>query len=147
VKLSEFNEKQRALIDPEDRKRLKIRLLSEKLAKARAGTEKIEHDQVIAWCNRNDVMFIHAPCTRKVQDLEPGQPDFMFHRAARHLWVEIKVADGYLSEDQKKYHEKLRAQGDEVNICWSAEETKRLVRGWLWEHFRWTPVNDGAEAE
>jgi VRR-NUC domain len=142
VKLSELNEKQRGMIDPEDRKRHKIRLLSEKLLKAQAGREKIEHNTVLAWCSLNRLKCVHAPCSRKVKDLEPGFPDFMFYRNGRYLFVEMKVLGGYLSEDQKNFHQELRDQGDEVFITWSADETIRLLRGWLWEHFRWTPVQE-----
>jgi hypothetical protein len=66
----------------------------------------------------------------------------MFYRGGRYLFVEMKVAQGYLSEDQKKFHQELRDQHDEVNITWSADETIRLLRGWLWEHFRWMPTQD-----
>jgi hypothetical protein len=142
VKLYELNEHQQGLIDEDDRKRLKIRLLSEKLAKAQAGRERKEHNDVLNWCLLNRIKCIHAPCTRKVKDLEPGFPDFMFYRAGRYLFVEMKVAQGYLSEDQKQFHQELRDQHDEVNITWSADETIRLLRGWLWEHFRWMPTQD-----
>jgi hypothetical protein len=142
VKLYELNEKQQGLIDEDDRKRLKIRLLSEKLVQAQAGREGKEHGIVLSWCRRNRIKCIHAPCTRKVKDLEPGFPDFMFYRGRRYLFVEMKVAQGYLSEDQKNFHQELRDQNDEVNITWSADETIRLLRGWLWEHFRWMPTQD-----
>lgn len=141
MRLEEMSEKQLGLIDEKDRQRLKIRTLSEKIAKAQAGAERKEHDLVLNWCLRHRIKVVHAPCHRKVHDLEPGFPDFMFYRSGRYLFVEMKVAQGYLSEDQKRFHIELTRQEDEVHLCWSADQTIRLLRGWMWEHFRWEPVD------
>jgi hypothetical protein len=136
IEISSLNEKQRALIDPADRRLLKIFTSKERIAKAERGMERKEHEIVLAWCYRHEIKYIHAACHRRVRDLEPGFPDFLFYRAGRYLLVEIKVTGGQLSDDQRKFHLALTRQGDEVRVTHSGEETIRLVKAWLSSGFQ-----------
>jgi hypothetical protein len=131
INLSDLNEQQRSLIDQKDRKSLKISSREERIEKAVIGTEKLEHEQVLAWAHRNNLEPIHAACHRKVQDLPAGWPDFTFTVNNRVLFIEMKVHGGKLSEDQKRMHALLVHLGNEVHITGSYPETRDLVERWL----------------
>jgi len=63
----------------------------------------------------------------KAMGMEPGMPDT--HIPAWNLWVELKTQDGgdKGSKEQLAVHEKLRAIGDDVFICWGSVEAQFCV--------------------
>lgn len=159
MKLSELSEKQLAMIDPLDRQRLEIRLLSEQLAEAqraaeepsapeqpteRSGlyvSEKDEHEDFINWCRRHDLPCRHDR-TDKPTTGNVGWPDFEVVYRGRILPLEFKVHRRKLTLKQREVHEHLARTGTDVLVCYSADEAIRKTMGWLWEHWRWTPVQD-----
>lgn len=62
---------------------------------------------------------------RSVRTGEPGMPDLCLPTLG---WLEVKIGDGDLSEDQRKWHERARKWGVWVATAWSLEEAIRLVR-------------------
>ena len=61
---------------------------------------------------------------RSVRTGEPGLPDLCLPTLG---WLEVKIGDGELSEDQRKWHERAREEGVWVATAWSLEEAVRLV--------------------
>lgn len=143
MKLSDLSEAQLSLISEADRAKLGISpaAAEEKIIPRQkiSHGERKEHATVMAWIRRNRLKVVHASTIRKVKDLEPGWPDFTLIHGGRSLLVEMKVDGGESSPDQVRIHAEFEAQGDEVYITWSADQTIRLMRGWMWEHFRWVP--------
>ena len=138
IQLAQLSTRQQDLIDPADRKRLKIKTSEERKAKALRGTEAKEHDALGAWLARNEVECIHAPCSRKVKDLEPGWEDFTVFFQDRYLLVEIKVEGGSLSADQTRVQRRHGAKRMPSHTFYSYSDAKDFIRMWLWENFQWT---------
>lgn len=42
--------------------------------------------------------------------------------AAYHVWIEFKRHNGKVSPDQAALHKRMRLQGEDVIVCYSAEE-------------------------
>lgn len=63
--------------------------------------------------------------SRSVRTGEPGVPDLCLPALG---WLEVKIGDGNLSEDQRLWHERARREGVWVATAWSLEEAIRLVR-------------------
>jgi hypothetical protein len=65
--------------------------------------------------------------TLKAMGMEPGMPDL--HIPEYGLWVELKTQDGGNkgTKEQLAIHEKLRAIGDDVFICWGSAEAQLCI--------------------
>jgi hypothetical protein len=135
----ELNDKLIELMDVKDREALGVRTPEERVEKVECQAEGKEHELVMAWVRLHGLKCIHAPTTRRVHDLEPGWPDFTLVYGNRVLLLEMKVSSK-LREDQRRVIRELDAQGTEVHLTYSGDETIRHMRAWLWENFRWTPT-------
>lgn len=74
---------------------------------------------------------------RSVRTGEPGLPDLCLPTLG---WLEVKIGDGELSEDQRAWHERARKEGVWVATAWSLEEAIRLVRERKDELSSWVSV-------
>jgi hypothetical protein len=64
----------------------------------------------------------------KAEGVSPGVPDLFV--PAWKLWIEMKrVKGGYLSKEQKDWHEYLKSVGYCVITCPGAEDAKRRIVG------------------
>jgi hypothetical protein len=63
----------------------------------------------------------------KAMGLLPGMPDL--HIPEWNLWIELKTQDGGNkgTKEQLDIHEKLRAIGDDVFICWGSAEAQECI--------------------
>jgi len=138
INLAQLSTRQQELIDSADRKTLKIKTSEERRAKALRGTEAKEHDALGAWLARNEVEFIHAPCSRKVKDLEPGWEDFTIFFQDRYLLVEIKVEGGSLSADQERVQRRHGAKRMPSYTLYSYQDARDFISMWLAKNFQWT---------
>ena len=70
----------------------------------------------------------------KLEGVKSGVPDIFLPVAKLNfhgLYIEIKAEKGKLSENQKKWHEKLRNQGYRAITCWGWEEAKTMIESYL----------------
>jgi hypothetical protein len=126
------------LIAPEERKKHGITTAQENIDAKETKDEKADHNRVMSWVSRNELLCIHAPTFRRVHDLPPGWPDFTFIWGDRHLFVELKSVRGRLSPAQREVKALLESQGGTVYVKYSYDQVRRLVMGWLHEVGRWT---------
>lgn len=57
-----------------------------------------------------------------------GTPDLYVALNGKTLWIELKTATGKLSDAQKDWHERFRAQGVQVVVCRSIYEVQEALR-------------------
>lgn len=62
-----------------------------------------------------------------VPDIHLPVPCGIYHG----LWVEMKADKGKPTELQLWWHERLRAQGHRVEVCYSWEEAVKIIEGYL----------------
>jgi len=140
ISLSSLSSHQQGLIDPEARKELGIQTPKERAEKALRGVEALEHTQLCGWLCRNEIEYIHAPCSRRVKDLEPGWEDYTIFYRHLYLLIEIKVSGGVLSPVQEKVHFRHTRKGMPVHVCGGYQDAKFLITKWLMINFRWRPA-------
>ncbi len=71
----------------------------------------------------------------KAEGVKPGVPDLClpvpndpgFHG----LWIEMKVKPNRPTADQLWWHDRLKAQGYRVEVCYSADEARRVITAYL----------------
>jgi hypothetical protein len=138
IDLFSLNSRQQSLIDPESRAELGIQTPQERALKALRGAEALEHTQLCGWLRRNGLEAIHAPCSRRVRDLEPGWPDFTIFYRDRYIMIEIKVEGGSLSVVQEAMHQRLTRARAPLYVCGGYQDARNLVSKWLAVNFGWT---------
>jgi hypothetical protein len=141
VQLRDLNQKQQSLIDPHDLALLGTRTSAETEETLFAKADKLEskeHGIVMRWAKRNRLRVLHARTSSRVHDLPPGWPDFTLIRGPKVAFAEMKVHTRERPE-QEQMRLELESQGADIKVTWSADETIRFFKGWLWEHFRWVP--------
>lgn len=57
-----------------------------------------------------------------------GTPDLYVALSGKTLWIELKTATGKLSDTQKDWHERFKAQGVQVVVCRSIYEVQEALR-------------------
>jgi hypothetical protein len=67
---------------------------------------------------------------RKARGVQRGIPDYFFGFHSYTYWIEFKVDDGVLSEDEKKFIRRLLAAGHFVKVCWGSVQVMNTVYGW-----------------
>ncbi len=99
-------------------------------------SEHIEQREFVQWVRQNAPMLIIAiPNGGKRGKLEgmrlqaegvtAGVPDLQIPMFA--LWIEMKAKGGRLSPVQKEMHERLRSEGQTVEVCYSTQEAINVV--------------------
>lgn len=141
IKVSEITDALLKLMNPSDRHPLGKAGITfdEAEAKRVRLAESREHAVVMNWSRKNNLFVIHARTSSRVHDLPAGWPDFTLIHGPKHLLVEMKIGSNKLSPEQQKVKTQIESEGGEVWIKHSADQTMRLMMGWLWENFRWTP--------
>jgi hypothetical protein len=136
VDLSSFNDKQRGLIDPADRKQLGRAGMTaaeghERLVRR---LERDEQNTLAAWLSLREadgVLVYDWSATHRRTTNRRGFPDFRIYRGDRALLGEMKIEDGRLSGDQVEMLAKLSRAGTQVQIWRSAKEGIEKIRDWL----------------
>ncbi|MDQ2763970.1 MAG: VRR-NUC domain-containing protein, partial [Pseudomonadota bacterium] len=67
---------------------------------------------------------------RKARGVKSGLPDYLFWHQRRAFAIELKTADGVLSDAQKDVLRELIANGVEVAVCWTIDQV--FARLCLW---------------
>jgi hypothetical protein len=70
----------------------------------------------------------------KAEGVKRGVPDVLLPvaRLGKHgLWLELKVRGGRVSPEQQAWHADLRAQGYQVEVCWSWLEAAQEIETYL----------------
>ena len=99
-------------------------------------SEHIEQREFVQWVRQNTSLLIIAiPNGGKRGKLEgmrlqaegvtAGVPDLQIPMFA--LWIEMKAKGGRLSPVQKEMHERLRSEGQTVEVCYSTQEAINVV--------------------
>jgi VRR-NUC domain len=127
MELADLNDKQKALIDPRDRKQFGRE--AQTYAEAEAGACVKAHKElqrmVQSWCGRYELKCIPAP-TRGKSHLPGGWPDLtIFGPNGKTLFMELKVGKDVLSREQEITHEQLRDFGHTVIVAHTYEYATR----------------------
>ena len=72
----------------------------------------------------------------KAEGVKAGYPDIVLNVARggyHNLFIEMKVKGNYPTESQKEWHEKLRAQGSKVVVCYTSLEASEIILNYLKE--------------
>jgi hypothetical protein len=122
IDLSEFNDRQRSLMEPADRKKLGKRgetfLQAEKRRVTR--TERDIHYKFISFLKRHEIPYTHSSPIRK-SSIKKGHPDFLVGlRDNRGFYAEFKIPPNNLTKEQKEQIAFLERNGNTVIV---AEET------------------------
>jgi hypothetical protein len=99
-------------------------------------SEHIEQREFVQWVRQwTPLLIIAIPNGGKRGKLEgmrlqaegvtAGVPDLQIPRFA--LWIEMKAKGGRLSPVQKAMHERLRSEGQTVEVCYSTAEAIDVV--------------------
>jgi hypothetical protein len=119
---SALNDKQRAMIDPRDRKRDK-RLRSQGDAQQRYCTrlERKIHDQFTSFCKRHDIIYWHSSPVHK-SSIMTGLPDYLCLYNNIAIAIEFKIPPNKLTKEQERVFSAIENAGNRrVLIC---EETR-----------------------
>ncbi len=105
------------------------------------SSETAEQEAVVEWCALMDVPVIHIPNEGKRSEamgfilkrmgLSPGFPDLFIFRARgkyHGFAIEMKYGNGKLSEDQRKWLRRLKAEGYATAVCYTADEAIDLIK-------------------
>lgn len=135
MELSDFNDKQKALMDAKDRKQFGKRALTYDEVEEQAGDrlEKELHDQYFAYLHRNGFTMrciIHAPMYKK-SALPPGWPDFTVFYRGHTLFIEFKVGKNTTSTTQDFVISGLREQGFPVFVLYTLEDAQRETKAFF----------------
>lgn len=66
--------------------------------------------------------------------LIPGLPDLHIVYQGKVFYIEVKTQTGYLSNEQKAVHAKLREAGAQVAVARSVPEVEKLLDAWSIPH-------------
>jgi hypothetical protein len=87
------------------------------------------HQALSKWLDSEKLLYIHSRTDRKTSQTL-GDPDFIVWHCGRAIGVEIKVVGNKLSVAQVERIADLRANGNEVHVCYSLEAAIEAVRAW-----------------
>ena len=91
---------------------------------------KVSRDGVVWWSVDHAAYAGTAPGARIGRGIVAGVPDlFVLHRGIAHM-VEIKTADGELSDPQQSVMSAVLASGGRVGMVRNADEMLRLLDAW-----------------
>ena len=77
----------------------------------------------------NSGVFL-TPDGRPVKCGIPGMPDLLFIGSnGRIAWIEVKIAKGRPSEEQKRFIKMLQDNGHRAGIARNTEEALRIING------------------
>jgi hypothetical protein len=117
---ADLNDKQRALIDASDRKKLGKagRTWAEAQAIIEHRLERKLQDDFIGFCKRHRIAWTRSNPSKRSQ-IGPGAPDFHLSKNDRSCYAEFKVGKNKLSPEQVKYIEWLEECGNTVFVWYS----------------------------
>jgi hypothetical protein len=117
-------------------------------AKAQRKLEREEQRMLANWLRIQEeagILVYDWSRTDRRATNRRGMPDFRIYRQGRALFGEMKLDGAKLSCDQIDMHDKFMRAGTEVKVWSSADVAIRIVRWWLWEH--WRLWNEGEPGE
>lgn len=129
MNLSDLDDKQKALIDPRDRKQFgrEAETYTEAESRACVKAHRELQNMIRSWCDRYKLKYIFAP-TRSKSSLPVGHPDCtIFGPNGLTLFLEIKVGKDVLSNEQEKTIDELQDLGHEVIVVRSYEYATRTA--------------------
>lgn len=135
MELSDFNDKQKALMDDKDRKQFGKRALTYDEVEEQAGArlEKELHDQYWAFLLRNGFnpkLIIHAPMHKR-STLPAGFPDFLVMRDNKSLLIEFKVGKNTTSFEQNDVLNALDENGFKAFVFYTLEAAQRETKNFF----------------
>jgi hypothetical protein len=99
-------------------------------------------DRALPVIDGGGVLWFHVPNQRgtrsrwenqllKALGVRAGLPDLGFLPLGRPSdWIELKAGRNKPTAEQKDVHERLRALGCRVAVCYSLEDVERTLRAW-----------------
>ena len=70
----------------------------------------------------------------KAEGVKSGVPDIMLAFPSKHahgLFIELKSANGKVSENQREWLGALSSSGYQCNVCYSFDEAKKVIEEYL----------------
>lgn len=108
-------------------------------------SEADEQAVLVRYCDLKGIPFFHIPNERgsrnivdmgrlKGQGVKPGVPDLMFPvaRGGHHgMFVEMKYGRNQPTDSQRRWLDRLTAEGYLCAVCWSADEAISTVDAYM----------------
>jgi len=66
----------------------------------------------------------------KKSGLVSGWPDLQLFKSGIYHGIEIKTTKGFLSENQKEMHKKIKKNGGKVAVCRSINDIESVLNDW-----------------
>jgi hypothetical protein len=124
------SEKIMRLMDPETRKKHGLLLAEERAEKADRETERQMHVEVQRECLRQRIGMIEARMDRR-STIPKGHPDFTLMKNNHLFLLELKAANGRLSNDQEDRIAYLKECGNDTFVACSTDQAIRAIHQWL----------------
>jgi hypothetical protein len=117
-------------MDPEIRKKHGLLLAEERAEKADRETERQMHVEVSRECLRQRIGMIEARMDKR-STIPKGHPDFTLMKNNQLLLLELKAANGRLSNDQEDRIAELEQCGNQTVVASSTLEAINAIHAWL----------------
>lgn len=113
-----------------------------KISEQQLQEQVVQYMQILQATTKHFIMFTKIPnetFTRswsqkrknKREGLNGGLPDLFIIINNKSLWIELKVGYKKPSQNQKKWHEALKAAGHDVYVAYSLKECKEIINFYL----------------
>ena len=87
------------------------------------------HQALSKWLDSEKLLYIHSRTDKRTSQTL-GDPDYCIVHCGRCIFIELKVTGNKLSVAQVERIADLRANGNEVHVCYSLEAAIEAVRAW-----------------
>jgi VRR-NUC domain len=117
-------------MDPETRKKHGLLLAEERAEKADREAERQMHVEVSRECLRQRIGMIEARMDKR-STITKGHPDFTLMKNNQLFLLELKAANGRLSNDQEDRIAELEQCGNQTVVASSSLEAINAIHAWL----------------
>jgi hypothetical protein len=123
------------IADPTEKKRLgkAAWTVAESEAKYAQGYERDHQKRVVRLCQQNGLDVGWAG-THKRSTYTEGWPDLSIPYGPWALYIELKADGRKLSPTQRKLHDRFKAKGTAIHICYSDLSAWTLIKNWIRMH-------------
>ena len=87
------------------------------------------HAALSKWLDGEKLLYLHSRTDKRTSQTL-GDPDYCIVHCGRCIFIELKVTGNKLSVAQVERIADLRANGNEVHVCYSLETAVEAVRAW-----------------